>query len=90
MHDRNYRYYAITDSNYSTEEPVTVVRAWGPEAGIELEESFTINLKWEQSSKLRSISTGSLDYEAVPIDKEAALRFEAFQAERVAKRAQDD
>jgi hypothetical protein len=81
--EREYRYFAILDRNHTLADPLVVIREFDVFGGTS-EEKFSTKLRWVPSDIRYRILTGhDWDDKAVPIDEEAARRFESIQAERV-------
>jgi hypothetical protein len=81
--EREYRYFAILDENHTLANPLVVIREFDAPDGTS-EEMFSTELRWVSSDIMYRLWSGR-DWtdEAVPIDEDAARRFESFQAERV-------
>ncbi len=80
--ERQYRYYAIVDSEFTLANPKAVVREWFTERGTQYEEWFSGNLKWEHSDMLLRISRGD--------DYEDAVRITEAEAERAVTRKRQE
>jgi hypothetical protein len=75
-----YRYFAIVADGHTVDDPLTVVRQW--DEGDEVkEEQFVIDLTWEPSDLLAQHGS-----QAVPVDSDAATRFEYTQVKRYRKK----
>lgn len=67
--EREYRYYLIVSDLDPGENPYGLVRAWGSDSGLPLEEFFSPRLVWEKSTILSRISHGSMNRDAERIEE---------------------
>jgi hypothetical protein len=83
--DREYRYYAIVDENFSRENPFGLVRAWGTPPSTPDEETFAPQLLWKPDNIIERIRRGSLYWDFEEITEQEAEQVRKVLTKRFKK-----